>query len=226
MSETSFVHPLVSSQDLAEYAAVTSDLDTLFAPDELTYPLRLQQRQILDSAELVPSDSWTWDIQHANFLTGYVGGVPYPQSPSPIIDSLPPSSFGHLSSGIMDASIRDRVVPKAPKLFGLHAVQSQRLSLNRDYVLCTLRSWPRMMLPGNSPPPFIHPYLWTQDGRIAQDSLPKPLANCAAIMQMCSVKNESNVAIIWRAIRMEHERLSLEVWLPDHNSRALTDMSI
>ena len=183
----------------------------LFAPDELTYPYHPQQLPILDSTELVPFDLTTWDMQHADFLSGYVGGVPYPHSTPPIIDPLPTSSLDYLSSGILDASIRDRVVAKAPKLFGLHAVQSQRLSLNRDYVLCTLRSWPCMMLPGNSPPPFIHPYLWTKDGQIAKDSLPKPLANCAAIMQMCSVKNESNAAIVWRHIRMEHERLSLEV---------------
>ncbi|MCJ1331273.1 hypothetical protein MMC10_007961 [Thelotrema lepadinum] len=70
-----------------------------------------------------------------------------------------------------------------------------------------------MMLPGDSPPPFIHPQLGTEtarDGRTIYQSLPRPLASCAAIMQMCSVKNEGNVLFIWRAIRMEQERFSLE----------------
>ena len=210
-----------TSQNLAEQAAgqpldltMSSDLGGLFTPYELTYPFRPLQGQAIDSMELVSSDSSTWSMQPTDFLSGYIEDVTYPQPSPTIFGSMPHSSTNYLNCGMIDASLYGRVIPKAPKLFGLYTVQPKRLSLSRNFVICTLHSYPRMMLPGDSPPPFIHPQLGTEtarDGRTIYQSLPRPLASCAAIMQMCSVKNEGNVLFIWRAIRMEQERFSLEV---------------
>jgi hypothetical protein len=106
-------------------------------------------------------------------------------------------------------------VLRAPRAFWPKRVRYQQLSLNRKYVICTLSTYPHIMLPGKGMPPFIHPQCpvkrFGQDGRVAQTSLPGPLATCAGIIAMWSVKNKNNSVFIWRAIRTEQERLSEEV---------------
>ncbi|KAG9231563.1 hypothetical protein BJ875DRAFT_113309 [Amylocarpus encephaloides] len=111
-----------------------------------------------------------------------------------------------------DTSWLSPIMPRAPKLFGQRKRDNQ-LSLNKNYLLCSLRTYPHMMLPGKSLPPFIHPTSMIdmqREDRTTQKTLPGPLANCAAIVQMYSVKNNSNAVFIWKAVRMEQERISAE----------------
>ena len=101
-------------------------------------------------------------------------------------------------------------VPRAPRAFTLKRVRYRQLSLNRKFVICTLSAYPHMMLPDKAMPPFIHPRCLahgsSQDGRVVQ-ALPGPLATCAGIIALWSVKNKTNNVFIWRAIRAEQERL-------------------
>lgn len=51
---------------------------------------------------------------------------------------------------------------RAPREFWPKRVRYQQLSLNRKYVICTLSTYPHMMLPGKGMPPFISPTLSSQ----------------------------------------------------------------
>lgn len=107
---------------------------------------------------------------------------------------------------------------RAPRVFWPRKVRYRQLSLNQKYAICTLRSYPHYLLPGKGMPPFIHPQCQiqkvSQDGRVAQTSIPEALAKCAGIIAMWSVKDKNNSVFIWRAIRSEQERLSKEVcWI-------------
>lgn len=132
-----------------------------------------------------------------------------------LMDAAPSPSMEISSNGAVDALLFDQPVPKARKSFAPRKVKGHQFSLNRQYVLCTLRSYPSMLLHGKKGlPPFIHPQCMvdiSRDHRADQKSLPQPLANCAAIVQMWPVKNKNNVVFIWKSIRMEQERLSAEV---------------
>jgi hypothetical protein len=106
---------------------------------------------------------------------------------------------------------------RAPRAFWPKTVRYRQLSLNRKYVICALSAYPHMMLPSKGMPPFIHPQClareFDQDEGVTRTSLPGPLATCAGIIAMWSVKNENNSLFIWRAIRAEQERISEEVGL-------------
>lgn len=100
-----------------------------------------------------------------------------------------------------------------PRLFWPKETPHRELSLNRKYVLGNLRNYPRMMLSASRDgmPPFVHSYHLSQD--CCDDTpLPNPLARCAGIVAMWSVKTKYNSVHIWKAIRSEQERLLHEVF--------------
>lgn len=234
-TETALVTPQTLAEPIAEpppNLATTLDLARVFAIDEHTDPLHPPQSPVHDPAEFISSDPSTWNFENTDLIFPYLESVPaqtvsqYPRSSSPVMGFVPRLSMDYPSSEIMDAILYKPVVAKAPKAFRPRTVRDHQFSLGRRYLLCTLRSYPHMILPGKPLPPFIHPHFLTEvsgDGGVTHTSLPRPLANCTAIMQMCSAKNESNVTFIWRAIRMEQERLSAEVRLLRLSSRELLE---
>jgi hypothetical protein len=104
----------------------------------------------------------------------------------------------------------------APKTFSARKAPSCNLSLNHNYVLCTLRSYPHRML-STSLPPFLHHnnrHRGFRTGYLAtHEAKPPPLEVCTAIVQMCSVKNKENTPFIWKTIRLEQQRFLAEVSL-------------
>lgn len=102
-----------------------------------------------------------------------------------------------------------------PRLFWPKETPHRALSLNRKYVLGNLRNYPRMMLSASRDgmPPFVHSSYPSQ-GFSDDSSLSGPLARCAGIVAMWSVKTKYNSVHIWKAIRSEQERLLHEVCPP------------
>lgn len=102
-----------------------------------------------------------------------------------------------------------------PRLFWLKETPHQELSLNRKYILVNLKNYPLMMLSASrdGKPPFVHSSHPSQ-GFSDNSSLPGPLARCAGIVAMWSVKTKYNSMHIWTAIRSEQERLLQEVCSP------------
>jgi Fungal Zn(2)-Cys(6) binuclear cluster domain len=123
-------------------------------------------------------------------------------------------SMDHRSLDVLNGPVAEPAL-RAPKSFFPKRVRNSRLRLNSTYVVSTLRAYPSLILPGSSLPPFIHQHCIIntagQDGGVVYPSLPGPLSACSTIMTMWSVKNKSNSPVIWRAIRVEQERLSEEV---------------
>ena len=110
----------------------------------------------------------------------------------------------------------DEIMPESVKLFSVRKAPKRQLSLSRSYLLCTLRSYPHMMISHQSLPPFIHPY-YGYGGNTSRNEIDThqyglaPLNNCAAIVKWYSAKNQDNIGFIWGTIRMEQERLLAEV---------------
>jgi hypothetical protein len=70
-----------------------------------------------------------------------------------------------------------------------------------------LGSYPTMMLRKETFPPFVHPLSGPEDGGI----LPEALVNCMSIAQMFVTRTKETTKLVWRTVRMEQERLWLEV---------------
>lgn len=114
----------------------------------------------------------------------------------------------------------DHIVLRPPRSFTARKVPKRQRSISRSFVICTLRSYPNMMIAGQTPPPFIHPYFCygVNDAsgckiRSVTDynSGRAPLKNCAAILKWNSVRDKENLVFVWRTIRCEQERLLSEV---------------
>lgn len=103
--------------------------------------------------------------------------------------------------------------PRPLRLFIPQCFAGSKSPLTQRYLLCTLRSYPVMMLRGQNPP-FIHPrtiFDEPEDFGPRRKMKAGPLAVCNELLQMFTMKNRDNVVQIWRAIRMEQERLLSEV---------------
>ncbi|EED24595.1 hypothetical protein TSTA_079500 [Talaromyces stipitatus ATCC 10500] len=122
-------------------------------------------------------------------------------------------SFDGPDSVSQDLLYSATLFPGPLKLFVPENISNKKSPLIQRYLLCTLRSYPVMMLRGQNPP-FIHPHLLFEDSgdlRCRQRIKTGPLAVCNELLQMFTMKNRDNVLQIWRAIRMEQERLLMGV---------------
>lgn len=190
-------------------SAATVDFDSQLAVHGSADPIEILGNNSTDFVSSNLSGQGTWDLETTNTISTNHYRWASPGLPFQDNSTIDYSNFGHV-----DFSLFDELIPRPQKAFWPRKKGDSRFSLNRHFVLCTLRSYPYQILPGKSLPPFIHPQSlinYTREDGIIQRSLPGPLATCAAITQMCSMKDESNALFIWRAIRMEQERLSAEV---------------
>ncbi|TVY42537.1 hypothetical protein LOCC1_G005463 [Lachnellula occidentalis] len=160
----------------------------------------------IDSVSTFPNES------HLTFLHS----LPGTQPPARV---LPPDSLG-LGSDLPNIERWntfgfDEIMPESIKLFSARKAPKRQLSLSRSYLICTLRSYPHMMISHQSLPPFIHPYygygVSSSGNEIDSHQYGlAPLNNCAAIVKWYSVKNKDNIKFIWGTIRAEQERLLAE----------------
>jgi hypothetical protein len=106
-------------------------------------------------------------------------------------------------------------VPRAPRAFFPKRQRYRQLSLTRKYVICTLNTYPQMLLSSKELPPFVHTQLQSSSTdvrlNVSRTSSIDPWATCVGITAMWSVKNRHNTTFIWRSIRSEQERLYEEV---------------
>jgi hypothetical protein len=137
--------------------------------------------------------------------------IPSKQMESSYLFSLPteqPNWIGLSSGGFnVMTTMNEQPFDRGTRAFWSKGVKWRQLSLVRKWVLNNLRPYPSMMLSMHNKPPFVHHL------SIAKESLesqPGPLSRCAGIMALWSTKNRNNKHYIWKIIRMEHERLSLE----------------
>lgn len=204
--------------ELSSNRSAISDISTLVAFRPTTCPLHPLYRSNIDSVEIISSEQSTWGFGSPNTISHYLENIQdsqFPERPLSEIALLPRLDRETLGFQFPASVLYEDIVPKPPKYFWPSTIQHHRFSLNKQYLLCTLNSYPYMILPGRSFPPFIHQHLLVETsrdgGRTHKSQMPRPLASCAAIMQMFSAKNESNVKFIWSAIRMEQERMINEV---------------
>lgn len=202
-------------EEITGNKSAISDISTLIAFRPSTCPLHPAYRSTIESVETIPADMFTWGIQSPNTVSSYFANLQGSGSCQLEMTTLPRLDMGYSNFQAMESISYHDILLKPPKYFWPSTIQQHRFSLNKQYLLCTLNSYPCMILPGKSLPPFIHPHLLAavsgDGGRTRKSQLPKPLASCAAIMQMFTAKNESNVKFIWEAIRMEQERMISEV---------------
>ncbi|KAF7926674.1 uncharacterized protein EAE97_010183 [Botrytis byssoidea] len=157
----------------------------------------------------LPNENWNLDTEDCfpEHLYVSVFSTPtqysarlLPIEPSPIFASYQPKNSGSFYR------LYDQPIPTAPKAFALRRPSNNQFSLNRSYILCTLPTYPSMLLPSNDDglPPFIHPHF------SSRKALPAPLATCVTIIQWISMKNKDNVLFIWGCIKMEIDRICIQ----------------
>lgn len=177
----------------------------------------LSQGPILNSQEILYLDlpDESWDLEVAGSLSEDVESSVvrttsestrrplqhFHKEPSPIFTNFRVKDNGP------HYGLYDQPAPKPLKAFTPRKFHKNQFSLNRNYILCTLPTYPSMLLPSNSdtPPPFIHPHFNNHK------ALPGPLATCAIIVRWISIKNEDNIKHIWGCIKMEIERICAQV---------------
>lgn len=73
-----------------------------------------------------------------------------------------------------------------------------------------LASFPLMMENKETLPPFIHPLMLPAGIENAVETPSEPLVNCMSIVQMCRSMGKSRNGFIWRTVKMELEKMSVE----------------
>ncbi|KAF7942504.1 hypothetical protein BELL_0317g00110 [Botrytis elliptica] len=173
----------------------------------ISSPLQISDVIAEDTLNLeIPNENWNLDIEE--FISEHVDISVFskptryspqllPIDPSPIFASYQPKDSGPYHR------LYNQPVPSAPKAFAPRKLSNNQFSLNRSYILCTLPTYPSMLIPSNDDglPPFIHPHF------NSRKALPAPLATCVSLIQWISVKNKDNVLFIWGCIRMEIDRI-------------------
>lgn len=211
------------SVEVALNSVSTLDFASQSAIWDVNGPYDLSQQSVNESVELVSLNSpsiveWNLEFQDvfpAHEDHAFAHPVYHHVRTSQQLQHFKAGSSTKFTSAHHSyAPLCNRITPKAPKSFTPRISETNQFSLNRKYVLSALRSYPYMILPGKSLPPFIHPQCAREIARgdgMGERSLLGPLATCAAIVQMFTAKTESNTIFIWKAIRMEQERISAEV---------------
>lgn len=182
----------------------------------LDYPVdTLGDEQVMntDMVNPQPVKSWTYyeyDHYSAPRNSNPIGGVEN-DAESLQLTGGHPWDFDETGSCTKDC-LRT-LFPRPLRLFAPECLTSSKNPLIPRYILCTLRSYPVMMLRGQNPP-FIHPRTFfdnPEDFQSSKTIKAGPLAVCNELLQMFTMKNQDNVIQIWRAVRMEQERLLSEV---------------
>ncbi|TGO17712.1 hypothetical protein BTUL_0015g00480 [Botrytis tulipae] len=194
-----------SSQDIT--APVLPDIHEA---SMVSNPLQISGVTADDTLNLeLPNENWNLDTEDCfpEHMDISVFSTPtkysprlLPIEPSPIFASYQPNNSGPIYR------LYNQPVPNTPKAFALRKPSNNQFSLNRSYILCTLPTYPSMLLPSNDDglPPFIHPHF------SSRKALPAPLATCVTIIQWIRMKNKDNVLFIWGCIKMEIDRICVQ----------------
>ncbi|KAG9231599.1 hypothetical protein BJ875DRAFT_469031 [Amylocarpus encephaloides] len=78
-------------------------------------------------------------------------------------------------------------------------------SANGQFILQTLRTYPRMMLRENNSPPFVHANC--RKAICETESRESPLTRCINLIRMFYARTQHTAPLVWRAIRSEQDRL-------------------
>ena len=116
------------------------------------------------------------------------------------------------------STLDNSLAVSSPKAFSPREIGNVKSRLNRAYVIVSLRSYPEMLLSGETLPPFIHLsgspstlHIKRPDEIDTQPALPGPLAICASVVQMFKTKNKGNASFVWSTVRQAQEKLAREV---------------
>jgi hypothetical protein len=93
---------------------------------------------------------------------------------------------------------------------GPRSLGKRSSQIGAAFLPCMLASYPAMMLRKETFPPFIH-CVRGSESRHSNKSLPESLVNCMTIAQMFVTRGKETSKFMWRTIRMEQERIWLQV---------------
>jgi hypothetical protein len=137
-------------------------------------------------------------------------------NPGPIdFESMP-----HLAYGTELSTLQ----PKTPRSLLKRALTSPVASANGQFILQTLRTYPRMMLRKDTYPPLVHAY--SHNDQNTNSSIEDPLSVCVNIIQLFYSKTAQSSPFVWRSIRFEQERLYNQVTCPTRPTPDLISLPI
>jgi hypothetical protein len=97
--------------------------------------------------------------------------------------------------------------PLVPRSMKKDGAQMSAFFLSRIF-----SSYPEKMMRKETFPPFIHPRFFSfGPGENNIDPLPEALVNCMSLAKMFNGRTKESSKLVWRTIRMEIERLRVEV---------------
>ncbi|TGO63479.1 hypothetical protein BOTNAR_0099g00060 [Botryotinia narcissicola] len=152
----------------------------------------------------LPNENWNLDTEDCfpEHMDISVFSTPTKYSPrllpielSPIFASYQPNNSGTFYR------LYNQPIPIAPKAFALRKPSNNQFSLNRSYILCTLPTYPSMLLPSNDDglPPFIHPHFNSRKALLA------PLATCFTIIQWINSVAALQAITIYLLLRISED---------------------
>jgi hypothetical protein len=90
------------------------------------------------------------------------------------------------------------------------SVKKDGAQMSAFFLSKIMSSYPEKMMRKETFPPFIHPRCFSF-GPGHDDPLPEALVNCMSLAQMFNGRTKETSKLVWRMIRMEIERLRVEV---------------
>jgi hypothetical protein len=107
-----------------------------------------------------------------------------------------------------------QIIPRMPdyhlRSFGQSQSITTRTSPSATLMTHILTSFPKMMYSPGSLPPFIHPYSLGNNSHNSEEGF-ESLVTCATLMQMLSSGAPGTRRLFWKNVRLECERLQIEV---------------
>lgn len=152
-----------------------------------------------------------WGLPHGDLIfKNKWGPVIFPFSP-------PDQRDVWADQRLIAARSGSQVIPRMPdchlRSFGQSKSVTARTSPSAILMTHILTSFPRTMYSPGSLPPFIHPYSLRNNLQNPEEGF-ESLTTCVTLMQMVSSGASGSRKLFWKNVRLECERLQVEVPYP------------
>lgn len=191
----------------------TSTTNSPLSESDVTYTVAsslgpFDDQNLLDISSM---QDWAPEALHFDFGENWDSTKTTSKS---LFPSLQTSSYGGFQPFQTSPSISGLDISSTPPIYPLinnfRALPTRKIvktgsEMSVTFVRQILSSYPGMMLRKETFTPFIH------SSYCLHGEMPQPLINCMSIVQMFSTRTPASNEFFWRTIRMEQERLWVEV---------------
>jgi hypothetical protein len=125
-----------------------------------------------------------------------------------LASAFPTNATGTYRADLLNPNLMSPSIPTMPtynlRSFGQNPAVKGGSLTTAMLMIRVLSSYPTMMPTPEALPPFVHP-------TSLYDHAAQPLMTCTSLMQMVSTGAQGNKRLLWKNVRMECERMQVEV---------------